>query len=203
MRSPISPLLLNAEFCNLCPMFYLVRAPWWLKKCYPGMVWDIPSREKVLYLSFDDGPHPEITPFVLDELGKCGAKATFFCIGKNVEACPQVYKRILGEGHRVGNHTHDHLSGWKTPDKKYIANIGQAAKFIDSNLFRPPYGRISAFQAACVRGAPLSYKIVMWGVLSADFDEGLSSDKCARNVIRNAGPGSVVVFHDSEKAFGG
>ncbi len=183
-------------------MFYFAHAPWWLKKCYPGLVWDIPSRDKVLYLSFDDGPHPEITPFVLDELGKYGAKATFFCIGKNVESFPQVYKRILEEGHRVGNHTHDHLNGWKTPDKKYLENIGQAAKWIDSDLFRPPYGRISGFQSACLRSAPLSYKIVMWGVLSGDFDLSLSSDKCARNVIKNAGPGSIVVFHDSEKAFG-
>jgi peptidoglycan/xylan/chitin deacetylase (PgdA/CDA1 family) len=183
-------------------MFYFVRAPWWLKKCYPRLLWDIPSREKILYLSFDDGPHPEVTPFVLDELGKYGAKATFFCIGKNVEAWPQVYKRILTEGHRVGNHTQDHLNGWKTPDKRYVENIGQAAKWIDSDLFRPPYGRISAFQSALLRKPPLSYRIVMWGVLSADFDQRLSADKCALHVIRNAGPGSIVVFHDSEKAFG-
>jgi peptidoglycan/xylan/chitin deacetylase (PgdA/CDA1 family) len=182
-------------------MFYFVRAPWWLKKCYPGLTWDIPSRDKVLYLSFDDGPHPEITPFVLDELNKYGAKATFFCIGKNVEAWPQVYKRILTEGHRVGNHTQDHVNGWKTPDKNYLENIGKAAKWIDSNLFRPPYGRISVFQASVLRKPPLSYRIVMWGILSADFDQRLSSEKCTRNVIKNARPGSIVVFHDSEKAF--
>ena len=183
-------------------MLYFVRAPWWLKKCYPGLVWDIPSREKVLYLTFDDGPHPEITPFVLDELKKYDARATFFCIGKNVEAWPQVYKRILMEGHRAGNHTQDHLNGWKTADKRYFENIGQAAKWIDSNLFRPPYGRISVFQSALLRKPPLSYRIVMWGVLSGDFDINLSSVKCAGNVTKNAGPGSIVVFHDSEKAFG-
>ena len=183
-------------------MFYLVRAPWLLKKWYSHLLWDIPSREKILYLSFDDGPHPEITPFVLDTLNKYQARATFFCIGKNVETYPQTYKRLLSEGHRVGNHTQDHLNGWKTPDKQYIANVGQAAKWIDSDLFRPPYGRISRFQADCLRSAPLSYKIVVWGVLSADFDESLSPARCARNVTRNAGPGSIVVFHDSEKAFG-
>ncbi len=182
-------------------MFYLVRAPWILKKWYSRLIWDIPSREKILYLTFDDGPHPEITPFVLDELNKYQAKATFFCIGNNVEAYPQVYKRVLSEGHRVGNHTHDHLNGWKTPDKQYIGSIGQAAKWIDSDLFRPPYGRISAFQAKVLRNAPLSYRIVMWGVLSGDFDRNLSPGKCARNVTKNAGPGSIVVFHDSEKAF--
>jgi peptidoglycan/xylan/chitin deacetylase (PgdA/CDA1 family) len=183
-------------------MFYTVCAPWLIKKWYPDLIWDIPSREKILYLTFDDGPHPGITPFVLDTLNKYRARATFFCIGKNVETYPEIYKRVLSEGHRVGNHSFDHLNGWKTPDKQYIANIGQAAKYIDSDLFRPPYGRISRFQAACLRGAPLSYRIVMWGVLSADFDQSLSPSRCARNVTRNAGPGSIVVFHDSEKAFG-
>jgi peptidoglycan/xylan/chitin deacetylase (PgdA/CDA1 family) len=182
-------------------MFYFVRTPWWLKKWYPGLVWDMPVREKILYLSFDDGPHPEVTPFVLDELKKYNAKATFFCIGKNVLAQPQVYKRIFTEGHRVGNHTQDHLNGWKVKDKDYLANIQQAAKIIDSHLFRPPYGRISAFQSACLRGEPLHYQIIMWGVLSADFDRSLSPEKCARHVVRNARPGSIVVFHDSEKAF--
>ena len=182
-------------------MLYLVRSPWWLKKWYSGLVWDMPARDKTLYLTFDDGPHPEITPFVLDELGRHGAKATFFCIGKNVEAYPQIYKRILMEGHRVGNHTQDYLDGWRTPDKQYFANIGLAGKHIDSDLFRPPYGKISAFQATCLQAAPLSYKIVMWGVLSADFDQSVSPARCARNVIRNVGPGTIVVFHDSEKAF--
>src|SRR5580692_6047300 len=100
-------------------MFYLVKTPWWLKKIYPGLVWQVPGGEKVLYLTFDDGPHPEATPFVLDELKKYGARATFFCIGKNVQAYPPLYRRILVEGHRTGNHTQNHLNGWKTPDKKY------------------------------------------------------------------------------------
>ena len=187
-------------------MFYFIKTPWWLKKWYSRLVWDIPvrekpTREKILYLTFDDGPHPEATPFVLDELKKAGAKATFFCIGKNVQAFPQIYKRILLEGHRVGNHTQNHLNGWKTPDKQYIENVREAALYIDSDLFRPPYGRISAFQSNLLRETPFQYTIIMWDVLSADFDRSLTAEKCTRHVIRHARPGSIVVFHDSEKAF--
>lgn len=161
----------------------------------------MPVKEKVLYLSFDDGPHPEITPFVLDELKRYNALATFFCIGKNVKAHPQIYRRVLLEGHRVGNHTQNHLNGWKVDDKKYLQDIQDAARLIDSGLFRPPYGRIGLFQSKLLRGAPLNYKIVMWEVLSGDFDRELNAKDCARNVIRHARPGSIVVFHDSEKAF--
>jgi len=182
-------------------MFYLVRSPWWLKKIYSRLVWSIPVREKVLYLSFDDGPHPVATPFVLDELKKHDARATFFCIGKNVQEYPQIYRRVLMEGHRVGNHTQNHLNGWKTEDKKYLQNIRDAAVLIDSDLFRPPYGRISLFQSSLLRNPPYNYKIIMWEVLSADFDRGLSAERCARHVIRHARPGSIVVFHDSEKAW--
>ena len=182
-------------------MFYFVKSPWWLKKWYAGLIWDMPVQEKVLYLSFDDGPHPDITPFVLDELKKAGAKGSFFCIGKNVEAYPILYRRILAEGHRVGNHTQNHYNGWKVSDEAYFENIRQAAIHIDSNLFRPPYGRIRKRQASWLRHSAGSYKIIMWDVLSADFDRSLSAEKCARNVIRNARPGSIIVFHDSEKAF--
>lgn len=182
-------------------MFYLVRTPWWLKKLYSGLIWQLPTKEKLLYLSFDDGPHPEVTPFVLDELKKYNARATFFCIGKNVREYPQIYKRVLMEGHRVGNHTQNHLNGWKVQDKQYIANVREAATLIDSDLFRPPYGRISAFQSKILRDVPFNLKIVMWHVLSGDFDRDIDARRCARNVTRHAGPGSIVVFHDSEKAF--
>ena len=158
-------------------------------------------REKILYLSFDDGPEPEVTGFVLDTLKRYDAKATFFCIGKNVQEYPEVYKRILLEGHRVGNHTHNHLNGWKVGDREYLENVQAAAHYIDSDLFRPPYGRIGFFQASLLQRAPLNYKIIMWEVLSADFDVRLRGEECARNVIRKAGPGSIVVFHDSRKAF--
>jgi peptidoglycan/xylan/chitin deacetylase (PgdA/CDA1 family) len=184
-------------------MFYLVKTPWWLKKWYPGLIWDIPRKgdEKVLYLTFDDGPHSVATPFVLDTLRKFGARASFFCIGKNVQEHPQLYRQILDDGHRVGNHTQNHLNGWKTGDKAYIDNIRQAARYIDSDLFRPPYGRITGFQASLLRKPPFEYKVIMWDVLSGDFDRKLSPERCSRNVIRHAGPGSIVVFHDSEKAF--
>jgi peptidoglycan/xylan/chitin deacetylase (PgdA/CDA1 family) len=184
-------------------MFYLVKTPWWLKKWYGGLVWDLPQKtgDDVLYLTFDDGPHPVATPFVLDELRRHGARATFFCIGKNVREQPLIYRRILEDGHRVGNHTQNHLNGWKSSDADYIHDIGQAARYIDSSLFRPPYGRISAFQASLLRRAPFRYDIIMWDVLSADFDRSLSPEKCARNVIRHARPGSIIVFHDSEKAY--
>jgi len=155
----------------------------------------------MVYLSFDDGPHPEITPFVLEQLKRYGASATFFCIGKNVNAYPQIYRQILLEGHRVGNHTQNHLNGWKVADDRYIENVREAAKYVDSELFRPPYGRIGALQAKVLKGAPFNYRIVMWDVLSGDFDVSLDAQRCARNVTRHAGPGSIVVFHDSEKAF--
>jgi peptidoglycan/xylan/chitin deacetylase (PgdA/CDA1 family) len=182
-------------------MFYLVRSPWWLKKFYSRLVWSIPAKERVLYLTFDDGPHPVVTPFVLDQLKRYDAAATFFCIGKNVQEYPHIYRRVLMEGHRVGNHTQNHLNGWKTDDKKYLANIHEAAQLIDSDLFRPPYGRISLFQSDLLRREPLNYKIIMWEVLSADFDRALDGERCVRNVIRHARPGSIVVFHDSEKAW--
>ena len=183
-------------------MYYFVKTPWWLRRLFRGLVWRVPTAEKVLYLSFDDGPHPEATPFVLDELGKYGAKGTFFCIGKNVEAHPEIYRRILMEGHRVGNHTQDHLNGWKVDDRRYLENIRAAARRIDSDLFRPPYGRIGALQSSVLRSAPFHYNIIMWDVLSADFDRALTGERCARNVIRYGRPWSIVVFHDSEKAFG-
>jgi peptidoglycan-N-acetylglucosamine deacetylase len=181
-------------------MFYFVKTPWWLKQLYRSLVWQIPTTEKVLYLSFDDGPHPVATPFVLDELGKYGGRGTFFCIGKNVEAYPQIYRRILMEGHRVGNHTQDHLNGWKVDDRRYLENVRDAARSIDSDLFRPPYGRVGVMQSKLLRET-LSYTIVMWGVLSADFDRSLSGKDCAGHVTGRARPGSIVVFHDSEKAW--
>jgi len=181
-------------------MFYFIKTPWVLKKFYGGCIWNMPNDKKIIYLTFDDGPHPVATPFILEELKKYNAKGTFFCIGKNVIEQHDLYKRILTEGHRVGNHTHHHLNGWKTPDKTYFDDILQAASYIDTNLFRPPYGRISRFQLANLKTA-FDYKVVMWDILSADFDRALSGEKCAMNVIANAGPGSIIIFHDSEKAF--
>jgi len=166
---------------------------------YPDYLWCMPRDQKKIYLSFDDGPHPLATGFVLDELKKYNAKATFFCIGKNVAAYPGIYKRILSEGHATGNHTHDHLNGWKTNDKIYFENIAKASKYIDTDLFRPPYGRITRFQAKQAADK-LGFTIVMWSVLSGDFDITITPQKCWNNVKRSAGNGSIIVFHDSEKA---
>lgn len=184
-------------------MNYFVKTPWWLKKLYPQRLWSIATKEKIIYLTFDDGPHPIATPFVLDKLKKHNAKATFFCIGKNVVDHPVIYKRILEEGHSVGNHTQHHLNGWKTTKDDYLANIAEASTHIKSNLFRPPYGRIRSSQARQVNAVlkDKSSKIVMWDVLSGDFDEELTNQSCLKNVIGNAGAGSIIVFHDSEKAF--
>lgn len=191
---------------------------------YPSLVWEKPTDEKILYLTFDDGPHPTATPFVLDQLKQYNAKATFFCIGKNVAQHQHLYRRILDEGHKVGNHTFDHLNGWKTNDETYLRNIFKASKYIDSDLFRPPYGRITKLQASILQSAngewlmvnkkstededtrPLTthhsaFTIIMWTVLSGDFDEKISAERCLQNVILNARPGSIIVFHDSTKAW--
>ncbi len=182
-------------------MFYFTKTPFWLKKLYPGCLWNFPRKDgKKIYLSFDDGPHATATPFVLDQLKKFNAKASFFCIGKNVVAETALYKRILMEGHRVGNHTFNHLNGWKTDSKVYIGNVEMARELIDSDIFRPPYGRISAFQIRNLR-EKLNYKIVMWDVLAGDFDPAVDGKKAAENVILKSVPGSIVVFHDSAKAF--
>jgi peptidoglycan/xylan/chitin deacetylase (PgdA/CDA1 family) len=184
-------------------MKYFIKTPWWLKKIYSSYIWSIDTKEKILYLTFDDGPHPVATPFVLDQLKKYNAKATFFCIGKNVLAEPAIYKRILEEGHAVGNHTQNHLNGWKTKNDAYLADVNEAGKFIDSILFRPPYGRITSFQARNIKAAlkKPAAKIIMWDVLSGDFDNSLTGEECLQNIILNVRNGSIIVLHDSQKAF--
>ena len=180
-------------------MFYLVRTPSWFQKINSSLVWNISTKEKELYLTFDDGPHETATPFILDQLKLYNAKASFFCLGKNVKAYPTIYERILDEGHAVGNHTFNHLNGWKTNNKKYVHDITEAAKYIDSKLFRPPYGRISPFISKLLRS--MKYKIIMWDILSGDFDTMLSPQKCAEHVVLHSKPGSIIVFHDSTKAW--
>ena len=181
-------------------MFYLSKMPRWISAFYKQCIWSVPVTEKKIFLSFDDGPHPTITPFVLDELKKYNARASFFCIGKNVLAFPEVYKRIIDEGHAVGNHSFNHLNGWKTNDAIYLDDIAEAKKYIDSNLFRPPYGRITRFQLDQLNKPRFKLKTVMWSVLSGDFDTKLSPEKCLKNVLNNSKPWSIIVFHDSEKA---
>ncbi|HEY0677630.1 MAG TPA: polysaccharide deacetylase family protein [Chitinophagaceae bacterium] len=184
-------------------MYYFIKTPWYLKKLYSNLTWDVPSRgkEKVMYLTFDDGPNETATPFVLDQLKKYNASGTFFCIGKNVAGHPSLYSQILSEGHVTGNHTFNHLNGWKVTDDAYFKDIIEAKKFIDSKLFRPPYGRITRFQAKHLVESSHKFNVIMWDVVSGDFDTTISPEKCSNNVLRNAGHGSIVVFHDSDKAF--
>ena len=181
-------------------MFYIVKTPKWVKKLFTGSIWEMPQSTPTIFLTFDDGPHPSITPFVLDELNKFDAKATFFCIGNNVVANPILYKRILEEGHAVGNHTFDHLDGWKTAFSTYMENINKARDIIHSNLFRPPYGRITRKQHNSLTQTDNAYQVIMWSILSGDFDITISPEQCSNNLLKATKNGSVVVFHDSEKA---
>ena len=181
-------------------MFYLVKSPWILKKYFSECTWNIKTNEKILYLTFDDGPHPEATSFVLEQLKNFNAKATFFCIGKNVKEHFEIYKQIISDGHRPANHTFSHLNGWKTNDEIYVRDIEKAAEIIDSDLFRPPYGRITKFQIKVLQQQKINLKTIMWDVLSGDFDTSIQPENCYLNVINNAKPGSIIVFHDSTKA---
>ena len=165
---------------------------------FPNRVWQIPTAQKEIFLSFDDGPHPRITPLVLDMLATHGAKASFFCIGDRVKRFPGIYQRILDEGHAIGNHTFHHLNGWKTNDADYLTNITEAALCIDSRLFRPPYGRIKGSQARAI--VAKGFKTIMWTVLSGDYDAKLNPAQCANRVLENIEPGFIFLFHDAEKA---
>lgn len=176
---------------------YVVKTPKILKRTYPKYVWDIPTVEKIIYLTFDDGPTPKITNWVLDELKKYNAKATFFCIGKNVVENQAVFNRIVSEEHAVGNHTYNHLNGWENKPYAYLKNVVQCQQVFDSTLFRPPYGKLTRQQAKAISK---HFDIIMWDVLSADFDANITIEKCYENVIKNTKKGSIIVFHDSVKA---
>ena len=168
-----------------------------VSRMFPSLVWKVNETEKVIYLTFDDGPIPETTEWILDTLKQFNAKATFFCVGDNVRKYPELFNKILDHGHLVGNHTYNHLNGWNTGIEEYIENVEKAAKLIKSDLFRPPRGMIRINQAQQLLE---KYKIVMWNVLSVDYDRDISPEQCLRNVTSNAKEGSIVVFHDSIKA---
>ena len=177
---------------------YLIRTPAIVQHLFPGFLWRTETSGMELFLTFDDGPVPEVTPWVLDLLDQYHARATFFCVGENVSRYPDIYRRILDEGHSVGNHTHNHISGWSHSSKAYMANVSTCSELVKSDLFRPPYGRLGIYHARSLRDS--QYRIVMWDVLSGDFDRDIDPGMCYQNVVDNARPGSIIVFHDSIKA---
>jgi peptidoglycan/xylan/chitin deacetylase (PgdA/CDA1 family) len=190
--------------------FYWIKTNSLIKRIFSNYIWDIPNIENKIYLTFDDGPTPEITEWVLEVLKEHQIKATFFCIGKNIQKHPAIFNKVIDNGHAIGNHTFDHLNGWSTVTEDYIDNVRMCQTISDTyqncklntencKLFRPPYGKIKTTQSKKLR--QLGYKIIMWDVLSADFDQSISSEKCLENVIKNIKSGSVIVFHDSVKAF--
>ncbi len=177
---------------------YLTKTPEFVQNFFPNFTWKIPTNEKVLYLTFDDGPIPEVTPWVLEQLNRYDAKATFFCVGDNIKKYPEIFDSVKEEGHTVGNHTFNHLNGWQTDNVAYFHNVRNGARMVDSDLFRPPYGKLTTRQ---VQFLQRHYRIVMWDVLSGDFDPKVSPEQCLTNVTNHAKPGSIIVFHDNVKSF--
>jgi peptidoglycan/xylan/chitin deacetylase (PgdA/CDA1 family) len=195
-------------FFILESMWYWIKTNRLIKRMLSNYIWDIPTVEKKIYLTFDDGPTPEITAWVLNQLQAFDAKATFFCIGDNIRKYPEILNSILRNGHTIGNHTFNHYNGWKTKTTDYIENVqlckeaiiqNSKSKIQNPNLFRPPYGKIKNSQTKAIRAS--GYKIIMWDILSADFDTTITPEKCLENVLKNVAPGSIIVFHDSTKAF--
>lgn len=178
---------------------YLIKTPRVIQKLFPNFHWRAASdsQDPKIYLTFDDGPIPQLTPWVLEQLKQYDAKATFFCVGNNVRRYPDVLRQVIAAGHTVGNHTTHHLDGWKTDNVPYFHDVRHCAVQLKTNLFRPPYGRLKPSQAQFLQR---HYEIVMWDVLSGDFDPELTADDCFDNVVDNARPGSIVVLHDSLKA---
>ena len=174
-----------------------VRTPFLVRLIFYKFKWKIKTNQKLVFLTFDDGPTPEVTAFVLNELNKYSARATFFCLGRNIEKYPDIYNSIIKNGHKTGNHTYSHLNGWKTPSKKYMDDTNLARTFIKSRLFRPPYGKLRQTQKLKLLKR---YKVIMWDVLSHDYDQKTSPEECLNNVINGVKNGSIVVFHDSVKA---
>ncbi len=187
---------------------YLVKSPLLLKWFYSSLRWNKSRLKKIVYLTFDDGPVPNVTDYVLNTLKIFGVKATFFCIGDNISKHPTIFERLKNEGHAIGNHTYNHLKGWDTDDNTYVDNFAKCQALTQTNLFRPPYGRIKKSQILKLKAESLqlndpiaNLEIVMWDVLSGDFDTTITPEKCFQNVINHTKNGSIIVFHDSLKAF--
>ena len=176
---------------------YLVKTPKLIQSIFPNFIWKMPTSERILYLTFDDGPIPEVTPWVLDQLHAYNAKGTFFAVGDNIKKHPQIFRSVIDKGHAVGSHTYNHLSGWATDNLPYFLNVKKAATLTGTNVFRPPYGRLKPSQMTFLTR---HYQIIMWDVLSGDFDQKISKEQCLDNVLLSAGHGSIIVFHDSLKS---
>ncbi len=174
------------------------KIPAFVKLFYPEVVWKMPSHENAVYLTFDDGPTPNVTPWVMAVLEKFNAKATFFLIGNNVEKHPEILVDLRAAGHSIGNHTHNHEKGWTTNNKAYVQSVAKTHTLLNTPLFRPPYGRIKKSQIALLKN---QYKIIMWDVLSHDYNPRNSPQECVVNVLNNVEAGSIIVFHDSQKAW--
>ncbi len=168
-----------------------------MRSLYKDSIWRMDKNTQTIYLTFDDGPVPELTPWVLDVLNEFNVKATFFCVGENIVKNPGIFKRIIDEGHQIGNHTYNHLKGWQTKTKDYLVNVEKCQSLTKTNLFRPPYGRISRKQ---YRALSQNYKMIFWDVLSYDYDKFTTLDKCLKNSIKYTQNGSIIVFHDNIKA---
>lgn len=184
--------------------FTPITTPKVVKSLFPNLTWDVPTKSKDIYLTFDDGPTPKITNWVLETLKQYNAKATFFCIGKNIEKHPDIFQNILNQEHAIGNHTYNHTKGWKTKTKSYLddvilcEDVLKAQNFKSKQLFRPPYGKITPKQIKKLQEQ--GYKIVMWNVLAVDWDNSITKETCLNNVINHATSGSIIVLHDSVKA---
>jgi peptidoglycan/xylan/chitin deacetylase (PgdA/CDA1 family) len=181
-------------------MWYPVKTPVFVKLIFPELIWDYRKNdEKRIYLTFDDGPNPGTTPWILDTLKYYNAKATFFCVGANVEKNEELYQNILNQGHKTGNHSNNHLNGWKTKTSLYLKNVKECANKVKSSLFRPPYGKIRLRQKNLL--LKQNYKIVMWDIIAGDFDENIHPETCLKNITNFGKAGSIIVLHDSVKAW--
>jgi peptidoglycan/xylan/chitin deacetylase (PgdA/CDA1 family) len=178
-------------------MWYPIKTPGLLRFLYPQLLWHKNRDKRTLYLTFDDGPIPNVTPSILKILKEHKIKATFFCVGENIHKYPEIFNQILKDGHAVGNHTYHHLKGWETPKDDYLIDIEKCQKHTKSNLFRPPYGRATRSQYSELKKF---YEIVMWDIMSGDFDTSISPKKCLKNVLKHSKNGSIIVFHDNLKA---
>lgn len=173
-------------------------APFWLRAIYPkGLIWSVANAERKVFLTFDDGPVPEATPAVLEILRKYNVKATFFCVGENVQKYPEIFNSLLVDGHAIGNHTFHHAKAWETDYNTYLSEVAHCQQLVNSYLFRPPHGHITRKLARELRK---DYRIIMWSALTGDYNRNLTGEKCLANAVNNTKPGAIIVFHDSIKA---